>query len=70
MKNKKTFWFAVAVASAAYVVIPEPTDVIPLAGWIDEGVALSIFWYALKQLGVSINPFKKNKAQIIEINKN
>lgn len=66
--NKKGFWFFVAVASFAYTIFPEPSDLVPFLGWIDEGVAITIFWYALKQLGVNFNLFKKNKEKIIEIN--
>lgn len=48
----KPFWIFVAVVSAVYVFIPEPTDVIPILGWLDEATALLIFSYALKKLNV------------------
>lgn len=67
MKNKKNFWFIVAVASFAYTIFPEPSDLIPFVGWIDEGVAISIFWYALTQLGINFNIFKKKQDKVIEI---
>jgi len=51
-----------------YVFIPEFTDVFPIIGWIDEGIAILILTYALNRLGIKI-PFlehilnKKKKPQ-------
>lgn len=57
---KRIFWIATAVFSGIYIFIPEPTDFIPIIGWLDEATAFGIFMYALKQLGVNVpNIFKK-----------
>jgi hypothetical protein len=50
------FWIAVAVFSAFYVFLPEPSDAIPFLGWLDEGTAVLLLAYALERLGVHI-PF-------------
>lgn len=52
----KWFWIAVAVLSAVYIVIPEPTDAFPIVGWLDEGTAVLLLTYALERLGIRI-PF-------------
>lgn len=65
---KRMFWIGVAVVSAIYVFIPEPTDIIPIFGWLDEATALAILTYALKQLDINIlDKFfgKKDKKTII-----
>jgi hypothetical protein len=51
--NRK-FWIAVAALSVIYIFIPEPTDVIPILGWLDEASAFAILTYALKQLDIPI----------------
>ena len=51
---KRKFWILVAVLSAIYLFIPEPTDVIPVVGWLDEASAFAILTYALKQLDIPI----------------
>lgn len=58
----RLFWIATAVFSGLYLFIPEPTDFIPILGWLDEATAFTILMYALKQLGISIpNIFKKKE---------
>ncbi len=42
-----------AVMSGIYIVVPEPTDLIPVLGWLEEGLAL-LSW-SLRTLGVK-NP--------------
>ena len=69
---KKVFWVATAVFSGIYIFMPEPTDLIPILGWLDEATAFTIFMYALRQLDVNIpNIFKKkankNSDKIITI---
>ena len=51
---KRKFWIAVAALSVIYIFIPEPTDVIPILGWLDEASAFAILTYALKQLDIPI----------------
>jgi uncharacterized membrane protein YkvA (DUF1232 family) len=61
---KRMFWIITAIASAVYVFIPEPTDVIPILGWLDEATAIVVLTYALKQLNIDLfDKFinKKNK---------
>jgi uncharacterized membrane protein YkvA (DUF1232 family) len=51
---KRKFWIIVAALSVIYIFIPEPTDVIPIVGWLDEASAFAILTYALKQLDIPI----------------
>lgn len=48
------FWIITAIASAVYVFIPEPTDIIPILGWLDEATAIVVLTYALKQLNIDL----------------
>ena len=48
------FWIITAIASAIYVFIPEPTDIIPILGWLDEATAIVVLTYALKQLNIDL----------------
>lgn len=50
---KKKLAVAVAVLSGVYLFVPEPTDVLPIVGWLDEGMALAMLGWALSALGVS-----------------
>jgi uncharacterized membrane protein YkvA (DUF1232 family) len=65
---KKWFYIIVSIIMGIYVFIPEFTDVFPIIGWIDEGIAILILTYALNRLGIKI-PFlehilnKKKKHQ-------
>lgn len=49
-------WIVVAILSGIYIIIPEPTDVIPILGWLDEVTAFLIMTTALSKLGIKI-PF-------------
>ena len=62
---KRKFWIIVAALSAIYIFIPEPTDVIPILGWLDEASAFAILTYALKQLDIPIfnNVFGKKSVK-------
>lgn len=51
---KKIFWIIIALVSAVYVFIPEPTDLIPFFGWLDEATAIAVSTYALKQLDINL----------------
>ena len=68
------FWIITAIASAIYVFIPEPTDLIPILGWLDEATAIALLTYALKQLDINIfdkffnKKSKSNKTIIIDKN--
>lgn len=50
----RALWTAIAIISGVYIFIPEFTDAIPIIGWIDEGMALTMLLYALERLGVRI----------------
>jgi hypothetical protein len=50
---KKKLAVVVSALSAVYLFVPEPTDVIPILGWMDEGVALAVLMWGLKTLKVS-----------------
>ena len=50
---KKKLAVVVAVLSGVYLFVPEPTDLIPIVGWLDEGMALAMLGWAMSTLGVS-----------------
>jgi hypothetical protein len=39
--------------SFVYLFVPEPTDVVPFIGWLDEGLAAAVLMWALRTLRVS-----------------
>mgnify|MGYP001350070538 CR=1 FL=1 len=50
----KFFWITIAILCGIYVFIPEPTDAIPILGWLDEGTAILVMSYALDKVGVKV----------------
>lgn len=65
---QRLMWIAIAIVSFVYIFIPEPTDAIPLLGWLDEGVAALICSFALEKIGIRIPLLqrflgRKNKKQ-------
>jgi hypothetical protein len=50
---KKKIALGLAVLSGAFLVIPEPANLTPIIGWLDEGMALALFAWSLKRLGVT-----------------
>jgi hypothetical protein len=50
---KKQAAVVVGALSLVYMFVPEPTDVIPVLGWLDEGVAGALLLWSLRTLGVS-----------------
>ncbi|MFT4645471.1 MAG: uncharacterized membrane protein YkvA (DUF1232 family) [Planctomycetota bacterium] len=66
---KKLFWISIATFSGIYMFIPEPTDFIPVLGWLDEATAFTVLIYALEKLNIKIpNIFKsKSSKNIITI---
>lgn len=58
---KKLFWISIATFSAIYIFIPEPTDLVPIIGWLDEATAFTILMYALNKLGITIPNIFKSK---------
>lgn len=51
---KKWLFIIIAILSGIYIFFPEFTDAFPIIGWIDEGIAVLIFTYALNKLGVRL----------------
>ena len=58
---KKLFWISIAVFSGIYMFIPEPTDLIPVLGWLDEATAFTVLIYALGKLDIKIPDIFKSK---------
>ena len=53
MSAKRKFAAVVGAVSLVYLFVPEPTDLIPIIGWLDEGMAGALLLWSLKTLGVS-----------------
>jgi hypothetical protein len=51
MMKKKLAVVAGAV-SFVYLFVPDPSDVIPVLGWLDEGMAAGLLFWSLRTLGV------------------
>lgn len=47
---KKFMWAFLGLFSAFWIVFPEPTDVIPVLGWLDEGLAFVILLTSISKL--------------------
>jgi hypothetical protein len=50
---KKQIAVVVGALAFVYIFVPEPTDVVPLLGWLDEGMAGAVLVWALRTLGVT-----------------
>lgn len=50
---KKKLALAAAVVSGVFLVVPEPANLLPVVGWLDEGMALALFAWSMKTLGVT-----------------
>ncbi len=53
VRMKKKFAVVLGSLAAVYMFVPEPTDIIPILGWVDEGVAGAMLLWSLKTLGVT-----------------
>ena len=62
---KKKLALTVAVLSGVYLFVPEPTDVIPILGWLDEGLALAMLGWAMSTLGVSPAQRFRGRARVV-----
>lgn len=60
---KKLFWISIAAFSGIYIFIPEPTDLVPVLGWLDEATAFTILMYALGKLNVKVPNIFKSKEE-------
>lgn len=50
---KRKFAVVVGAVSLVYMFVPEPTDLIPIIGWLDEGVAGALLLWSMKTLNVT-----------------
>jgi len=67
---KKQFAVVVGALSLVYMFVPEPTDLIPVLGWLDEGVAGALLLWSMKTLNVTPSDiFAKltNRAQPVPV---
>ena len=62
---KKKLAVAVAMLSGVYLFVPEPTDVIPILGWLDEGLALAMLGWAMSTLGVGPAQLFRRRARVV-----
>lgn len=53
MSAKRKLAAVVGAVSFVYLFVPEPTDIVPIIGWLDEGMAGALLLWSLKTLGVS-----------------
>ena len=49
MLNKKNLYLLLMVLCGIYHFIPEPTDLIPIFGWLDEATVLGFIFYLNKK---------------------
>ena len=56
MSAKRKVAAVVGAVSLVYLFVPEPTDLIPIIGWLDEGMAGALLLWSLKTLGVVAPP--------------
>jgi len=50
---KKKFAALLGAVSLVYMVVPDPSDVVPIIGWLDEGVAGAMLMWSMRTLGVT-----------------
>jgi hypothetical protein len=50
---KKKLAVLLGAASLVYMVVPDPSDVVPIIGWLDEGVAGAMLMWSMRTLGVT-----------------
>lgn len=55
---KKIAVGVVGLVSLAWIFFPEPTDLVPVLGWLDEAAAAGIFLACLSYLGVNVGKVK------------
>ena len=53
MSMKRKIAAGVGAMALVYIFVPDPTDVVPFIGWIDEGVAGAILLWSMRTLGVT-----------------
>ncbi len=55
---KKVAVSFVGLLSLAWIFVPDPTDVVPVLGWLDEAAAAGIFLACLNYLGIPVGKLK------------
>jgi len=56
---KKFVWMLIAFFSFGWIFLPEVTDLVPVIGWLDEGIAVILFFKSLSELGIQIPVIEK-----------
>ena len=51
--KKQQVALVVGALAFVYMFVPEPTDLIPIVGWLDEGLAAAVLMWALRTLNVT-----------------
>lgn len=67
MSAKRKWAVLVGAASFIFLFVPEPTDLIPVVGWIDEGMAGALLLWSLKTLGVSPSNILGRRARSLQL---
>ncbi len=55
----RIFWTFMSIVSVFWIFYPEPSDLIPVLGWIDEGFAGVLLLTSLSKLGINIPVLNK-----------
>ena len=50
---KRKLAVVVGTLSFVYMFVPEPTDLVPILGWLDEGLAGALLLWSMKTLNVT-----------------
>jgi hypothetical protein len=50
---KKKFAVVLGALSFVYIFVPDPSDIVPVLGWLDEGMAAALLMWSLRTLGVT-----------------
>jgi len=51
---RKQLAVVVGALAFVYLFVPEPSDVVPVIGWLDEGAAGALLLWAMRTLGVDL----------------
>ena len=51
--KKKKFAVVLSALSLVYMVVPDPSDIVPIIGWLDEGLAAALLLWSMRTLGIT-----------------
>ncbi len=51
---EQLMWWVIALFAGVWIFLPEPTDAVPILGWLDEFTAMGILVMSLNRLGIKI----------------